>query len=292
MFVFVAVVSGCLPVSSVAQAARADIKALGVWSSATLDEIAPVVGQPQCVSMKVTQRTVTLKMGPDKNTIGGEWVRWTRRVWLNSDGACRFFPEETQYEPLLQAVWTYTISGDTEDKQTQSLRIVGAYSTCLGNACNRWTHENSFETEVKLTGDKLVDTNRTADPSDDVEFMRLSDEQDLLDDARTEADRLLKSLDLGQIDRFYDEATTSSFRSSVSREDFHKRVSDAQARMGLSISRKYMITTHVLYAPMIKTGRDDYVIFSNKVTRAGGTSFVETVCLARENGGWRVSCLF
>src|SRR5271157_166326 len=135
--VFVAVISGCLPLVSVAQAAGA-VKALGVWSSATLDEIAPV-GQPQCLSMQLTQRTVTLKMMPGKDTIGGEWVRWTRRVWLNSDNGCRWFPGEAQFEPILGAVWTYTISGDIKDKQSQSLRVVGAYSACVGNACNRWT---------------------------------------------------------------------------------------------------------------------------------------------------------
>lgn len=291
-FVFVVAVSGCLPLISMAQSSRADSKAMGVWSSASLDEIAPV-GQPQCLSMKVTQRTVTLKMVPGKTTIGGEWVRWTRRVWLNADNRCRWFPEEAQFEPILGAVWTYTISGDSEDKEPPSLRIVGAYSTCLGNACNRWTHDNSFETQVRLVGgDKLVDTNKTADPSDDVEFVRLSDEQDLLDDARTAAERLLKPLDLGQLDRFYDQATTTSFRSNTGREEFHKRVSEAQARFGLSTSRKYSLTTHILYAPMIKAGRDDYVIFSNKVTRSGGTSFLETVCLAQENGEWKVSCLF
>jgi hypothetical protein len=289
--VFVTVVSGCLSLMSVAEVAGADSKALGVWSSATLDEIA-AVGRPQCVSMRVTQRTVTLKTVPGQNKIGGEWVRWTRLVWLNSDSLCRWFPEEAQYEPLLAAVWTYAVSGDNEGQQIPSFRIAGAYSACLGNACNRWAHDERFETEMRLVGDKLVDTNKTADPTDDVEFVRLVDAQDLLDDARTAAEGLLKSLDLGQIDRFYDLATTSSFRSNTKREDFHKRVSDAQARLGLESSRKYLIATHVLYAPMIKTGRDDYVIFSNKVTTARGASFFEFVFLVRENKAWKVSWLF
>jgi len=289
-FVFVAVVSGCLPLMSVAQSAGAN-KALGVWSSATLDEIAPV-GQPQCLSMKVTQRTVILKMVPGKNTIDGEWVRWTRRVWLNSDNGCRWFSQEAQYEPLLQAVWTYAISGESQDKQTQNLRIFGAYSNCLGNACDQWTHDKSFETELGLVGEKLVDTNKTADPTDDVEFMRLSDEQDFLDDARTAADNLLRPLDLGQFDRFYDQATTTSFRSNTSREAFHKRAAELQARFGLASSRKYAITTHAMYAPMIKTGRDDYVIFSNRLTRSGGASALEFVFLARESGEWRILWLF
>jgi hypothetical protein len=290
IFSFGTVVYGLLPLMCVAQATPAGTTALGVWSSATLDEIASV-GRPECQSIKLTQRTVTLKTAPDK-VISGTWVRWTRRVWLNVDYECRWFPEESQFEPIQGAEWTYNIKGRSNDDRSQSFNIVGEYSTCLGNACNRWAHENGFETELKLVGNTLVDTNKTEDLHDDVEFMRFSDEEDLLEDARTTAEQLFKPLDLGQLDRFYDQATTSSFRSNISRDEFSKRVSEPQARLGLAVSRKYLLTTHVLYAPMVKTGRDDYVIFSNKVTRAGGTTFLESVCLARENGQWRVLWLF
>jgi hypothetical protein len=261
---------------------------IGVWSSATLDGMGPV-SRPECRAMSLTDRKVTLKAVPGTDRVEGEWVRWTRSVWMSSDNQkCRWFPDDDQYEPIVGAIWTYSVEG-SYDRQRQVLKVHGNYSNCLGNACNKWhVHDSTFHTELKVVAGTLVDTNETVDTSDDVEFVQLEDDLETIEEARTTTEGWLKKLDLGDIDGFYDQATTGSFRQSVNRSDFHNHLAELQGQSGLITSRQFLLSTHVLYAPGFAKGKGNYILFSNKIVSSKQLVGMEFLLLAKENGQWRV----
>ena len=263
----------------------------GTWTSATLEDASPVL-RPDCLAVSITDRKLTLKAVSGTNRIEGEWVRWRRRTWLTQENqTCRWFGDETKFEPILGAAWTYTITGQSDDKDEHHLTLHGKYSSCLGNACTKWkVYPEDFNTELRLVGNTLIDTNGTEDPVDDVEFVRLSEDDDIVDAARDAADKWLKLIDLGQLDSVYDRGTTSSFKAEVKKDDFRRNVLDHQARYGTTTARKYLISTHVLYAPNTK-GRTDYAVFSNLVTKSHNVSGAEFVVLAKEEGEWRICWL-
>jgi hypothetical protein len=269
-------------------------KVSGVWSSATLDQVG-AVQRPECTFLTVTERKVTLKQVAGSDRFEGEWVRWTRNVWMRSDNlSCRWYPGEEQFEPVLGAIWTYAVKDITPDDQRDSLRVQGSYVGCLSNGCNKMQVQDKdkmFHTQLKLLGGSLIDTNETDDPMDDVAFIRLSDEADLVDDARTAVETFLKTLDQGQIDRFYTTSTSSAFRTNISPGQFHSAMTDLQTNSGLVNTRRYQLTTNILYAPMINKARGEYVLFSNIIASTQNKSGVEFVLLIREQSEWRVCWL-
>jgi hypothetical protein len=264
-------------------------KMAGTWSSATLEQFGASMS-PQCPYVAVTERKVTLKPIPGTNRLEGEWVRWSRLTWLMSGNQnCRWYPTEEQYEPILGASWTYNLAGNPSETQSNVLMVQGTYVNCLGNGCSQMQFGGTaFSTELKLIGGSLVDTNKTEDQADDVSFTRLSDEADLLDEARTAVEGYLKSLDQGQIDHFYTTASSSEFRAKTTLEQFHSSISALQTKVGLVQARRYLLTTHILYAPMISKSKADYVLFSNKVESTSHTSGLETIFLVREKSDWKV----
>lgn len=270
------------------QATHATSNAAGVWSSGTLEQVG-AVQRPECTYLAVTDRKVTLKPVAGTSNFEGEWVRWTRYVWMTSDGLkCRWYTSEDQFEPVLGSIWTYRLEGNISDAQGDALAVHGTYVNCLGNGCSQMSvAAKTFQTELKLIRGTLVDTNATADPSDDVEFLRLSDEAELVDEARTALETSIKLLDSGDIDHFYTTATSSAFRASTSIDQFHSRMSELQ-KLGLVTSRRYLLTTNVLYAPMITKDRGEYVLLSNTVQTDKNTGGVEFIFLIREQSEWKV----
>ena len=234
------------------QSSDARSKMVGVWTSATLEQIG-AAQRPECTFITISERTVTLKSLAGTDQFEGEWVRWTRNVWLRSDNLrCRWYPGEEQFEPVLGAVWTYNLKDITPNGRRDSVTVQGTYVNCLANGCDKMkVRDKVFRTQLVLIGGSLVDTNETDDPTDDVKFLRLSDAAELVDDARSAVEILLKPLDRGEIDQFYSTATSSTFRSNTPLDQFHSVTADMQAKSGLVNSRRYLQTTNILYAPMI-----------------------------------------
>lgn len=266
-----------------------DKTVIGVWKSASFDDYG-WVERPECPAISVTERTLTLKAVPGKNSVQGDLVRWTRRVWATTENACRWYAGEPHFEPIFGAVWRYAVTGKSDEHEHHVPTLQGKYLDCDGSACSQWTQAKEFTTELKLVSDTLIDR-QPADPTGDIEFMRLSDDDGVVDEARSAAVTWLKVLDQGQLDQFYDHGTTAAFRGKVTRDSFRKSWSDFQSRTGRTTSREYLISTHLFYAPMIAKGRSDYVLFSNKATMARGVSRLEFVLLAREGGEWKVCWL-
>jgi hypothetical protein len=264
---------------------------LGTWTSATLDGMGNN-GRPQCSVITVTDRKLTLKSEPGSTRVEGEWVRWTRNVWMTSDNlACRWYPEETTFEPVFGSIWTYSLRG-SYDAQRQVLKVHGDYSNCLGNGCEKMRlGATSFDTEFTLQGDTLTDTNATPDPSDDLEFMRLAADSETVEDAREATEGWLKKLDGGDIDGFYDQATSTGFRQGVQRSQFHTVTAALIDRVGLVSSREFLLSTHVLYAPGLAKGRGNYVLFSNKVLSSKKMGGVEFLLVVKDGGDWKVQWL-
>jgi Protein of unknown function (DUF4019) len=286
-FICIAVARMCLAMGPTDDLSTSKI--LGVWSSATLESIGPVL-RPECLQIVVTQRNVTLKLNPQTKQLEGEWVRWSRAVWMASDHqTCRWPEMKARFEPIIGASWTYQISGQSYSTVRQALTISGQYTRCDGNACDVLPrHDQSFTTEVMLLGNKLVDTNGTPDPSDDIEFVRLSDEIDLLEDGRVAVEGWLKLLDAGKLETFYDNATTISFRHNQDRDSFTKAMSAQEAGDGQVVSRHYLLTTHVLYFPALSAGRVDCILFSNVVQTSLKKTGAEFMILANDGGEWKI----
>jgi hypothetical protein len=285
-----ACVSLFLPTVLAAQTARdANVSLSGIWSSGTLEKVGAAL-RPECSYISVTERKVTINPTADPNIFQGEWVRWTRLTWMNSDNRrCRWYPDEQQFEPVLGAIWTYRLKGHRSRSEENSIKVDGNYDNCLGNGCAQMKPSgDTFHTELKLIGANLVDTNETEEQDDDVAFVRLSDEVEMLDDARTAVEGYLKLLDRGNIDNFYQSATSAQFRHDTSSESFHSAISGLQSKDGLIDSRHYLITSHILYAPMISKEKGDYVLYSNMIHSDKGLSGVEFIFLVREGTEWKV----
>jgi hypothetical protein len=260
---------------------------LGRWSSGTLD--ASGAYSPGCTAYASTTRTVTLSSMPGSNTVAGEWVRSTSTFWIDSNSQkCRWNQDEKLYEPNFFSVWTYRING-VYDSRHEALSVHGEYSNCLGNACEvRKIGSKSFDTELKFDSGRLINTNKTADPTDDVEFLRISDEADEVDEARSALDPCLKSLDAGNSDAFYDCAASSSFRESTPKPVFKARVSDWASTFGLVTARRSLIATHFVYAPMISKAKGDYVLLNNLTGTDKNVGGGEFIFMIKEGGTWKV----
>ena len=133
---------------------------------------------------------------------------------------------------------------------------------------------------------RLIDG--TPDPSDDVEFMRLAADTETVENAREATEEWLPRMDKGDIDGFYDQATSESFRGTVPRSQFHTVNADFQNRVGLITSRQFLLSTHLLYAPGLSKGRGNYVLFSNRVTTSKNSWGQEFLLLVNDGGEWRV----
>jgi hypothetical protein len=268
-----------------------DTRILGQWSSGTFDGLYTII-RPECTSVAVTERRIRLTLVPGSNKVEGEWVRWSRSMWMNTDNrSCRWVPEATQFEPLYSASWFYLLSG-VFDKTGNVLKIHGDFAKCDGNACSRWQAATEmtkpFDTELKLVGGKLVDMNGHADPSDGVQFVRVSDHAEEVEEANSALEGYLKMIDAGDLDRFYDAAVSSSFRNNTTRQQFKAVVSAFQSRVGKPSSRHNLNTLYIIYAPSISKMPGQYVFLYNGVETTKKASGQEFILLAKESADWKV----
>jgi hypothetical protein len=260
---------------------------LGIWSSATMEKAAPP--RPGCEIAGISERKVILRLVPGTNRIEGEWDRRTSVIWLNSDrGKCHLFPDETQFKEQYHATWMYSLSAEY-DSDRNALKIKGSYMNCDGDECSRWkASAPTFVTEFMMVGRHLIDTNATPDPSDDIEFIRVTDEADEVADARTALDSYLKMYDSGDFGRFYD-AASPIFRQGVSRDQFQARFKDLEKLNGSPTSRKNLYTVYALYAPAISPKMGEYVLFISGVDTSKKLYAREFMFLIKEGPQWKVA---
>jgi hypothetical protein len=269
-----------------------DTRILGQWSSGTFDGLTSVIRR-ECTAVAVTERRIRLTLVPGSSKVEGEWVRWSRNMWINTDnGSCRWVPEATQFEPLWSGSWVYLLTG-VFDKAGSTLRIHGEFVKCDGNACSRWQAATEmtkpFDTELRLVGGKLFDMNGHTDPSEGVEFVRVSDHAEEVEEANSVLEGYLKMMDAGDVDHFYDAASAESFRKDTTRQQFRAAVSEFQSRVGKPRSRHNLNTLYIVYAPIFSKAPGQYVFLYNGVETTKNLRGGEFILLTKESSEWKLA---
>jgi len=280
-------------VPALSQSSPASPPMLGMWSAGSVDGIAPVQRQ-ECAALTFSERRIRLSAVPGTNKFEGEWIRTIANIWMNTDNRnCRWFPEASLFESMFQATWAYLLDA-VYDPARGVMKVDGRFSKCDGNGCDRLVTANAknpFHTELRMNNSRLVDTNMTDDPSDDLEFIRVSDEADRADDAKTALSSWLKALDGGDFGRFYDQATSSNLRTNTSRKDFVDRLSTQRDRVGATTSRQTLKTLYAEHAPFISKSAGEYVLFCNGVESSKSARGMEFLLLVNDGGTWKVTWL-
>lgn len=280
---------GLVPASS--QSSPAPPAMLRLWSAGSVDAIGSVQ-QQECSALTISERRIRLSTIPGTNKVEGEWIRTTASIWMTTDNRnCWLFPEDSLFQPMFQTTWGYVLDA-VYDAARGVMKVDGRFAFCNGNGCDRIvkaTAKKPFHTELKMITDRLVDTNMTDDPSDDLEFVRVSDDADRADDAKTALAMWLKILDAGDFGRFYDQATSASFRSIASRKDFIARLSAQRDRVGTTTSRQTLRTLYAQDAPFISKSPGEYVLFWSGVESTKSARGLEFMLLANDGGTWKLT---
>lgn len=205
---------------------------------------------------------------------------------------CRLSPEDSLLQPMSQATWGYVLDA-VYDAARRVMKVDGRFANCSGN-CDRFVTaaaRKPFHTELKINNDHLVDMNRAGDPNDDLEFVRISDETDRSDHAKAALAAWVKILDAGDFGRFYDQATSASFRSVASRKDFVDKLSNQRDRVGATTSRQTLQTLYAQHAPFISMSPGEYVLFWSDVESTKSARELEFMLLVNDGGDWKVAWL-
>ncbi len=265
----------------------------GMWSASSIDAIGSVQRQ-KCSALTISERRIRLSAIPGTNKFEGVWLRKATNVWMTTDNRnCRWFPEDSSFQPIVQTTWGYILDA-VYDTARGVMKVDGRFANCDGNGCDRVVAapaRKPFHTELRMNNDRLVDTKMTDDPSDDLEFVRVSDEVGRADEAKTALATWWEILDAGDFGRFYDQATSASFRSIASRKDFIDRLSTQRDRVGTTMSRQMLKTLYVQQASFISKGPGEYVLFWNGVESTKSPERLEFMLLVNDGGTWKVTWL-
>jgi Protein of unknown function (DUF4019) len=281
---------GLVPASS--QPSLVPPEVVGVWSTGSIDTVGSVQGQ-ECSALTIPERRIRLSAIPGTNKLEGVWIRTATNIWRTTDNPnCRWFPEDSKFRPIFQTTWFYVL-GAVYDAARGVMKVDGTFANCDGNGCEHSaaaTTKRPFHTELKMNNGRLVSTHMTDDPNDDLELVRVDDEEDRADDAKTAWAAWLKILDAGDFGRFYDQATTPSFRSIASRKDFIDRLSAQRDRVGTTMSRLTK-TLYVEHAPFLSKSLGEYVLFWSGVELTKSGRALEFMLLVNDGGAWKVTWL-
>jgi hypothetical protein len=264
----------------------------GLWSAGSVDAIGSAQG-PECSALHISDRQIRLSAIPGTNKFEGVWFHTATNIWTSAENRnCRWSPKDSQFQPMFQTTWFYVLDA-VYDAARGVMKVDGKFANCDGNGCERFVTAASkrpFHTELKMNNDRLVGPNMTDDPGDDLELVRASDEADRADDAATAVATYLKILDAGDFGRFYDQATTASFRSIALRKDFVDRLSTQRDRVGTTMSRQTKIL-YAEYAPFVSKLPGEYVLFWSGVESTKSARGLEFVLLVNDGGAWKVAWL-
>jgi hypothetical protein len=281
---------GLVPASS--QSSPVPSAMLGMWSTGLVDALGTVQGQ-ECPALTISERQIRLSAIPGTNKLEGVWIRSAINSWMTTGNRnCRWFPEDSSFRPMFQTTWFYVLEG-VYDTARGVMNVDGRFANCDGNGCDRFvtaTAKRPFHTELKMNNGRLVGTNMIDDPSDDLELVRVNDEADRTDDAKTALAPWLEILDAGDFGRFYDQATSASFRSIESHKDFIDRLATQRERAGTTMSRQTR-TLYAQHAPFISKSPGEYVLFWSDVESTKSARGLEFMLLVKNGGGWKVTWL-
>lgn len=272
------------------QSSRVPPAILGLWSAASVDAIGSAQ-QQECSGLAISERRIRLSTIPGTNKLQGDLIRTATNIWMTTDNRnCSLVPEDPSFQPMSQATWGYVLDA-VYDSARRVMKVDGRFANCNGN-CDRLvtaTARKPFHTELKMNNDRLVDTNMTDDPRDDLEFVRVSDEAHRANNAKIALAAWLKILDAGDFGRFYDQATSASFRSIASRKYLIDKLSTQRDRVGTTTSRQALQILYAQHAPFISTSPGEYVLFWSSVESTKSTRGLEFMLLVKDGGGWKVT---
>lgn len=265
---------------------------LGLWFAGSVDANGSIQ-QQECSALTISENRIRLSAVPGTGRFEGEWIRISANIRMTTDNRnCRSLPEDAPLQPMSQATWGYVLNA-AYDAARRVMKVDGRFATCNGN-CDLFvtaTARKSLHTELRMTNDRLVDTKMTEDPSDDLEFVRVSDQADRADHAKIAFAAWLKILDAGDFGRFYDQATSAFFRSTASRNAFIERLSIQRDRVGTTISRQTLKSLYAQHAPFISKSPGEYMLFWSGVESTKSAQALEFMLLVNDGGTWKVTWL-
>jgi hypothetical protein len=265
---------------------------LGLWSAGLIDAKDSVQGQ-ECSALTISEYQIRLSAVQDTNKLEGVWIRTDTKMWMTTQNRnCRWFPEESTFQPMFQTTWFYVLNAvyDTADGVA---RVEGSYGNCDGNGCDRSpaaSTKRPFHTDLKMSNGNLIATNMTDNPSDHLELVRATYTADGADGAKIATAAWLKILDAGDFGQFYDQATSASLRSTASRQDFIDRLTRQRDRVGTTMSRQTK-TVYAEYAPFISKSPGEYVLFWSGVESTKSGRGLEFLLLVHDGDAWKVTWL-
>jgi hypothetical protein len=265
----------------------------GLWSGGSVNVIDAAQGQ-ECPALVISEDRIRLNAIPGTNKFEGVWIRTPTNTWITTENRnCRWFPEDSSFQPIILSTRAYLLDA-VYDPTRGVMNVDGRFANCDGNGCGRFAKvaaKTPFHTELRMNNDQLIDTNLTDDSSGDWELVRVNDLAGRVDRAETALATWLKLLDAGEFGRFYDQATTVSFRSIASRKDFINKLTTQRDRVGTTMSRQALKTMYAEHAPFLSKASGEYVLFWNGVESTKSARESEFLLLVDDGGTWKVAWL-
>ncbi len=249
----------------------------------------------RCVMQLFQERVYELQpFSQDERQILGTYSSINHgRFVRNADGACRLEGEEEPH--LLYAntrVWG--LEGKI-DQVSGDVRLRATYQTCLNLGCDdpQLSHDDFGTFLRRVDGTMLIDTGASPAGTDDLVFLRINILEARAHDAAAEVERLLLPLVRGELNRFFEESLSDSWR----------RATPWQATRQLSQQIRPLLTevesrslVEARYAnrgvfPQAAPGRH-YVFVIHRLRLSGGRVALETATLVLENGAWKLAALW
>jgi hypothetical protein len=270
------------------------VAGIGEWNSNSLDGMWNT--SAECAGTSWTERRVSLTPVPGQpGRVRGEWAKSHSRIWMKHDATrCRWPGQSSQdtFAPMQFAVSGFELTGESTSPGTFSIH--GRYVNCSGNGCAALYpkgREDDFDTELRLSGDILIDTNRTATTDDDLAFAARAAHTRAEGEISAAVRPLLQMLDKRDVDSFYTTATTDIFRNTTSRDQLAEGLKVMQSRATI-VSRDVFRCIVASRAEQFSKAPGQFALLVNNAYLSGNRNTLEFVFLTRVDGQWRINSLF
>ncbi len=249
----------------------------------------------RCVMQLFQERVYELQpFSQDERQILGTYSSINHgRFVRNADGACRLKGEK---EPHL--LYANTRIWELEGKIDQisgDARLRATYQTCLNLGCDDpQLSRDGFETLLRrVDGTMLIDTGSSLAGTDDLLFQRINTLETRAHDAAAEVESLLLPLVRGELNRFFEESLSNSWRQATSWQATQQLSQQIQPLLAEVEGRSLVEARYANRAlfPQATPGRH-YVFVIHSLRLSGGRVTLETATLELEDGAWKLAALW
>jgi hypothetical protein len=204
-------------------------------------------------------------------------------MWLrNNGGRCRW-AGEADFMPMVFGVRGFELSGVTQ--ANGAIALQGRYKDCTGNCPVLFPKGTTdFETELRLAGDQLIDTNKTPDPKDDLYFVTQAAESKRETEVGGVLRGLLGDMDHEKVDEFLTSDVTPEMATRTPKDAFLGFLKTAHGQAPI-LSREMFRFVGA------SSSVGDYALQINNMYLSGNRNSLEFVFLKKLNGKWLIDFL-